>query len=322
MIPANVDMINNFEAQSADEKFRILLSIIAEYVEDESKFATSHTPHGTKTPLTDFIHGWMKENSINELELYHWGLSRRMFCARHPGIVFNLRQMIDSFWVWHIVDGIDLCGFYDSLYDLFRSPNHTDRIRRILAKRGYSMIGSGAYSEVWGKEGIEWVYKLNKGEDDEWCEYIVWAAAKGYDSTYAPQVESLKKFGSFYVAKMKKLSKTMREFRENDVTVSPQTEKEYMLFDHVRNCAYSRDMASIDPHRKNKIEKRFPGLIAFFDDLVRNFAQGRSLDLHDGNFMVDKNGFVVVTDPIVGTRGTSMLPRIKRGRVIETAAAA
>src|SRR5258705_4232165 len=61
-----------------------------------------------------------------------------------------------------------------------------------LEKRGYKVLGRGAYSTVLGKEGSNRVIKVSRSLDD-WIDYIQWGAANGYAGNFVPRVYSWKR---------------------------------------------------------------------------------------------------------------------------------
>src|SRR5258705_9757333 len=61
-----------------------------------------------------------------------------------------------------------------------------------LEKRGYKVLGRGAYSTVLGKEGSERVIKVSRSLDD-WIDYVQCGAANGYAGNFVPRVYSWKR---------------------------------------------------------------------------------------------------------------------------------
>jgi len=61
-----------------------------------------------------------------------------------------------------------------------------------LEKRGYTVLGRGAYSTVLGKEGSDRVIKVSRSLDD-WIDYVQWGAANGYAGNFVPRVYSWKR---------------------------------------------------------------------------------------------------------------------------------
>lgn len=317
MIPVNLEAINKLDTAGEAEQFRVLLSFINEYL-CEAQYCGFDNP-GEPTPVTSFIRNWMRDRHIEELPLYEFCFTRTNLMKACPNLGYVLARVIDSSWVWSFYDNrVNLREVYNDVRSFFRRETLIDRARRMLKNKGFHVLGSGAYSEVWGSDNSEWVYKINKGEDDGWCEYVTWATSKGYATTYAPRIHSLKKFGGFYIAKMEKLSKTLRDFRySDDYSSSPLAQKEYETFDHIRNATYNRSLQSLDNAVRNHADSNFPGFVEFLEDMLKEFSTG--LDLHDGNFMLDGRGFLVVTDPICTSSVRGASPRIKHGHVVTMA---
>ncbi len=61
-----------------------------------------------------------------------------------------------------------------------------------LEKRGYKVLGRGAYSTILGKEGSSRVIKVSRSLDD-WIDYVQWGAANGYAGNFVPRVYSWKR---------------------------------------------------------------------------------------------------------------------------------
>ena len=182
-----------------------------------------------------------------------------------------------------------------------------------LAKRGFKKLGSGAYSTIYGKDGQDRVIKVTAGSQDNWIDYIQWAASKGYCGTLAPRVYSWKKFkiegGEFSVSVVERMERTIDHANKSDpylfnALLYPA------LNGHTLAQCYMEDIV--------------PGSVKFFMDLKERFPGGH--DLYGKNMMLRTNGTFCVTDPVCGksevkinrlrsTDFTSVAPAI-RGFVI------
>jgi len=176
-----------------------------------------------------------------------------------------------------------------------------------LKKRGYEQLGSGAYSTVLGKPGSSKVLKVTRGNQDDWIDYIQWAAKNGYCGNFAPRVYSWKKF-----SKKNTFSVSVVERMKEEVRMS---KNDYALIEHL-----------IYPARKGigmaevYMEDLLPGALKFFKELVKEFDAN---DIYGKNMMIRPDGSFCVTDPVCGrirtdkTRlrskdFTSLAPAIRR----------
>lgn len=162
-----------------------------------------------------------------------------------------------------------------------------------LEKKGFKKLGSGSFSMVYAKEGsdkcIKVCYRL-----DAWMDYISWAAKKGYCGTFAPRVYSYKYFKGkgdpFYLAVMERLDKETGAIDDSH----PQAFA-YRAF----TWGYRSPKAYANDNYKKCLEIMNPGMSVFVKDFAE-FALTRHPDIHQGNFMVRKDGSFVATDPIMG----------------------
>lgn len=168
-----------------------------------------------------------------------------------------------------------------------------------LKKRGYTLIGRGYYSAVYGKEGSDRVIKVGRDpEGDGWLDYIDWATQKGYLGKWAPQVYSYKyhrgdyayrtgKYeGSFYVAVVERLDKTVSRLDKR----SPEKALP-MVFEYAEN-----------PLVNEVMDRLSPGLGSFSKDFMTTFSKNAGVDVHGENIMLRKNGEIVINDPLSSKR--------------------
>jgi hypothetical protein len=169
-----------------------------------------------------------------------------------------------------------------------------------LTKRGYYIVGTGAYSTVMAHDSDpDHVIKVSRTYDD-WPVYVQWAEENGYAGTFAPKVKALKVYnagthGQFYVAKVERLAETVREADSPDVNEA-RDELENVI------CGYIDEPRTklaklLYETRVNYFADRYPGMYEFAKAFKKRFRGG--FDLHKGNFMVDENHKrVVLTDPL------------------------
>lgn len=170
-----------------------------------------------------------------------------------------------------------------------------------LKKRGYKYLGSGAFSTVLGKENSDRVIKVTRSNDN-WIDYIQWAAKKGYCGGFAPRVYSYKEIktkreGSFFVSVVEKMEKTSSHLKVQEDNVLVST----LLGYHSRGNILAGCF----------LEELIPGIVSFETELRKEFSKPNEdgercrLDYHGGNFMVRKDGSFVFTDPVCGDRKTT-----------------
>lgn len=170
-----------------------------------------------------------------------------------------------------------------------------------LMKRGYRVLGAGAYSTVLAKPGSARVVKVCR-KADTWLDYVVWAAKAGHAGRMAPNVFSFRRFnvgrpGEFYVAVMEKLERTIAE-------------QQYQKPNEYRAYACLRDFIERRQDRDGlEAERVYPGAIAFGIAFRVEFTRG--LDLHGNNWMVRKDGSLVCTDPLCDESKTTAPERMR-----------
>lgn len=171
-----------------------------------------------------------------------------------------------------------------------------------LEKRGFKLLGSGAFSRVYAKDGSDRVLKVTRTPTDGWINYINWASKKGYAGSYAPKVFSYKYFktkvkgGQFSVAVVERLEQTI--YKAN--------------YKHDAHAVHSLlHMAANDNQMaRTLVDLAAPGILKFNDQLRK---LGAGLDMHGGNFMLRKDGTLVFTDPVSSWRGRTIRKRMKTG---------
>jgi hypothetical protein len=173
---------------------------------------------------------------------------------------------------------------------------------KALVRRGFTVIGSGAFSTVLGKEGQDRVIKVIR-RPDGWINYIHWAAQIGEAGHFAPRVFSYKKIKGrnkdFSVAVMERLSYTLENTpEEHALKILP-------------NVLWRADK---NPMAAKFTEILAPGLVAFLNKMsVKWNIPVGNFDLHDGNLMIRADGSFVVVDPV--SRGEDMYVRLRAGEL-------
>ena len=173
---------------------------------------------------------------------------------------------------------------------------------KALEKRGFTVIGSGAFSTVLGKEGSDRVLKVIR-RPDGWINYIHWAAQIGEAGHFAPRVFSYKKIKGrqkdFSVAVMERLSYTLENTpEEHALKILP-------------NVLWRADK---NPMAAKFTEILAPGLVGFMNKMSAKWdIPIQNFDLHDGNLMIRNDGSFVVVDPV--SRGEDLYNRLRAGEL-------
>lgn len=158
-----------------------------------------------------------------------------------------------------------------------------------LKKRGYQQLGSGAYSTVLGKPGKDRVIKVTRSNQDDWIDYIQWAARKGYCGNFAPRVYSWKKFSKRNTFSVSVVERMQKEVRHSG--------SDYALIEHLLYPATSGITLA-----KVYLEDLMPGSVEFFKGLTETFA---ATDIYGKNMMIRPDGSFCVTDPVCGRQKTN-----------------
>lgn len=172
---------------------------------------------------------------------------------------------------------------------------------KALEKRGFKILGEGAFSTVLGKDGQDRVIKVIR-RPDGWINYIHWAAQIGEAGHFAPKVFSYKKIKGkrkdFSVAVMERLSYTLED--------APQDHEKKLLPGLIWRAA------------DNAMARKFtevlaPGLMDFLAKMASQYEIPiRNFDLHPGNLMLRADGTFVIVDPVSRSRGEEIV-RLRAG---------
>lgn len=171
-----------------------------------------------------------------------------------------------------------------------------------LKKRGFQVLGSGAFATVLVKGDSKRVIKVIR-RPDGWINYIHWAAQIGEAGHFAPRVFSYKKIKGrnkdFSVAIMERLSYTLENTpEEHALKILP-------------NVLWRADK---NPMAAKFTEMLAPGLVTFLNKMSAKWdIPVGNFDLHDGNLMVRTDGSFVVVDPV--SRGEDLYNRLRAGEL-------
>lgn len=175
-----------------------------------------------------------------------------------------------------------------------------DSFGNALEERGFERLGRGCFSTVYGKPGYDRVIKVTH-RLDTWVDFAQWAGRVGFAGKYAPRVFSFKeikgKFATFYVSVVERLDRTLWSVgREEDARVAHDLANSYLSYDNTLAGCLLEDIQ--------------PGMASFLQGLKTRFGGG--LDLHGENWMVRKDGTLVLNDPVT-CQGTLITRRLRAG---------
>lgn len=177
-----------------------------------------------------------------------------------------------------------------------------DRYIKHLLKHGYHLLGSGCYSQVFGKPGSDRVIKVNTRPDD-WLDYVLWGAKAGYAGTFTPKVYSYRVLGDFtYIAVVERMAMTVDEMRPTEPLARDWWD--------IRRTITQQG----DSQEKQNAETLVPGISKFGRELCNHLRGSLYLDLHTGNAMLRHDGSLCITDPVAtddSAYGTSYPKRMK-----------
>lgn len=146
----------------------------------------------------------------------------------------------------------------------------SERVERKLTASGWTRLGGGLYSEVYGKGNL--AIKISNGNDD-WEQYVIWATKAGYAGTFAPRVHCLHRYEYGVLALMERL----------DCTANSAPEE------------IKKAVSGLWQGSAPILDATYPGWGAFFDAAR---GAGYANDMHCGNVMLQNATHrLVLTDP-------------------------
>lgn len=173
---------------------------------------------------------------------------------------------------------------------------------KALEKRGFKVIGTGAFATVLAKEGQKRVIKVIR-RPDGWINYIHWAAQAGEAGHFAPKVFSYKKIkgrkSDFAVAVVERLKYTLEAAPE----------------DHALKIIPSLIWRAENPMARKFLDVLAPGLMDYLAKMAAEWKIPiRNFDFHDGNLMLRTDGSFVIVDPV--SRGEDKYNRLRAGDLL------
>lgn len=176
--------------------------------------------------------------------------------------------------------------------DTFKTP---ERFMSKLQKRGFKRLGSGAYSTVWGKPGSDKVIKVcRRAESDGYPMFAAWAHAN--PSPYLPRIHSFKRHADWYVVVLDRMEQTVSATsREEGLR-----EATGMLWEYTRTGGGNRKAGVLRQAIMNAVFTSLPGIKEMLEALHDEFEGLAHFDMHDENWMLSKDGQLVLIDPLSG----------------------
>lgn len=174
-----------------------------------------------------------------------------------------------------------------------------------LVKKGYKQLGSGHYSTVLGHpKSPDKVIKVTR-QQDNWIDYVKWAAENGYAGTFGPKVYSWKKFPAGWSwAVVERMSHCVGESYYDDdycgcsdSSCCPRETRgksdDYeIIFTLLNSASRGNLMAQV------YVDDLCPGAFEYVSKLKKAMRAG---DIRAANTMVRKDGTLCFTDPCAGS---------------------
>lgn len=240
--------------------------------------------------VLSFLHNWgrgkrhqpvMKKDRVKEIVKKHRPKHKPVGALENNRVrrlVFNIPCVGEGYYPWENKDA--------------SKPLHSGwNYGAWLQKRGFKRLGSGAYSTVYGHPKSDRVIKVTSGSQDNWIDYIQWAAKSGYSGNFAPKVYSWKHYDKgFSVAVVERMEKTLTEleYKEDAKLI------ESLLYPSIRGNVMARLF----------LDELSPGLGKFIDDFSSTFKG--ATDLYGKNMMLRRDGSFAITDPVCGQKETTL----------------
>ena len=173
-----------------------------------------------------------------------------------------------------------------------------------LVKKGYKQLGSGHYSTVLGHpKSPDKVIKVTRHQDN-WIDYVKWAAENGYAGTFGPKVYSWKKFPAGWSwAVVERMSHCVGEgYYDDDYCgcsdssccpreTRGKSDDYEIIFTLLNSAQRGNLMAQV------YVDDLCPGAFEYISKLKSAMRAG---DIRAANTMVRKDGTLCFTDPCAG----------------------
>lgn len=162
-----------------------------------------------------------------------------------------------------------------------------------LEKRGFNILGRGAYSAFYAKGGERRGIKVNRMRDD-WPSYALWGAKHGYAGNLSPRVFSLRvDEAGGYTAVVERLAMTVCYAKYND----PNVPEAALKVAHDLEKAMRRWSGGMYTYATpEEYEAYAPNAAEFVRDYEAAFPG--FCDAHANNIMFRDDWTLCVVDPI------------------------
>lgn len=203
------------------------------------------------------------------------------------------------------------------------------QVQKFLKGKGFRRLGSGAYSEAWGKDSENTVVKISTEEDVCWLNYARWVQAQPANK-HLPKIYSIKtyevEYGTLFISRVEMLEEMDDYYEHIDQNIgkTPDPKKagemlwlsllwwddiDDLLDNAVAVKQMSRSVLLQRPEFKGLTGKQIS------HKLLQNFSKSKLAvlvnkihsvmekdkrcyrDLHQGNVMRRHDGTVVIMDP-------------------------
>lgn len=154
-----------------------------------------------------------------------------------------------------------------------------EELKREYQSAGFRRLGGGLYGECFAKPGADWCiktgYRQQNGRYDGYLAYVQFAILNGWIGNAAPYIYSIKTIGTSYVVVMERLALCWGD-----------------AIGAANNLAASQ--------RKTAEWETRVSLVSDKIETLRSEGHDVRRDTHPWNWMLRRNGDLVMTDPIAG----------------------
>ncbi len=164
---------------------------------------------------------------------------------------------------------------------------------------GWTLLGRGAYSRVYGNDSKSYVVKINTTYDRPYAWFIL--LTKKFPNIHFPKISSIKQFSSFnssgkkqhfYMFLMEKLEHSVSSEKMSYIIKIVGDTKPSIYHDP----KYKNQTAD-DLRYQFNIPPNFPTSLIEASMIVGKYSGNYWPDLHSDNIMARANGTIVISDP-------------------------
>lgn len=157
-----------------------------------------------------------------------------------------------------------------------------------FTKNGYKILGSGFFSNVWGKPGEKFVIKVGNNDTINDCYLDFMNFIKSNQSQHLPKIGKIREFKSWYLIPIEKL----------DVLTLP-TNRDDAHFVHAYWKCHKKFSDEAFCDRAEAGKTTYPELYSLLEKLKTQFVDKCGLDIGFSNMML-RGQTLVITDPLGG----------------------